>query len=558
MDRMDKNVSRVSGFPATDQIFERRNPLNALLNQDVDGQENFQESASLPFQYQGSLGSTGFNGSGVVPAPLDVLTTNAGVNAMRSQMPSISVSPLGGLPNAESHVDFHTPATTAGVGIHHASFDAETPCTSLPPLDLSGFPGAHMDLRGVARHNQEETIRGGAMDGRTNTPNIPVNSSRRLNNTPSRQIEQPIRRQMRRHQSVQFDIPGENDADTSQVFRQSGTDTRRRIDFAEVRAASASHGLPCTRVSLTPPREGVIDDQTNSEVDEDSETSRDGVPLIPLDNNLPVRNVNPQVSRRRDNIIGLNHPAALSIAAHIASYTDYAQAVLSIAPANADSDRFIPLPPPVISRKPDKDETPKKGSQRSTRLVFNWMFAKAINREFHPDLPISPVSVNAINEASRTAAYEDEEVFRKGKYTWRTAKKDKKHDVLKECRRKAEEGFPLLTYCLFGWGAQNFLKEVLRRDRMPDSEDEEIAHGNGGAQSGNAVSAEADQGEAGSDGPYNNAAMHVTGTGVERGNTGRRRRVVRDDTARRTRGRSVSARGRGRGRVRGERRGGAQ
>lgn len=59
---------------------------------------------------------------------------------------------------------------------------------------------------------------------------------------------------------------------------------------------------------------------------------------------------------------------------------------------------------------------------------------------------------------------------------------------------------------------------------------------------------------AGSDGPQNNAAIYVTGTGVERGNAGRRRRVGHDDTSCRNRGRSVPGcererrRGRGRGR----------
>ena len=119
------------------------------------------------------------------------------------------------------------------------------------------------------------------------------------------------------------------------------------------------------------------------------------------------------------------------------------------------------------------------------------MFAKATNREFLRDLPISPVSVNEIYEDVRTAAYRDEEVYGKGKYTLRTAKKAKKHDILKECT--AEEGFLIFTYCLFRWGAQNFLKEILCRDRIPDSENEEIVQRNGGSQSGNAGPAEADR-----------------------------------------------------------------
>lgn len=150
---------------------------------------------------------------------------------------------------------------------------------------------------------------------------------------------------------------------------------------------------------------------------------------------------------------------------------------LDVVPGIELQSRCLPLPPTSVSRFPGRNGSVGTGSQRSTREVYNRMYAQFVGNEYNEDYPISRQMVIECAEICRTYLYNERGIM-PGKYTWKQLR-GSQSQALYELRRTLERTFKELTLAKGYWAANHLVKSVLRRDkrRFPSSTEEGVFRG---------------------------------------------------------------------------------
>ena len=105
--------------------------------------------------------------------------------------------------------------------------------------------------------------------------------------------------------------------------------------------------------------------------------------------------------------------------------------------------RCIPLPPTSVSRFPGRGGTPGSGSQRTTREVYNRMYAQFVGGEYDENHPISREMVTECAEICRSFLYLEKGI-ELGMYTWKGLRASHSQAIF-ELRRILERTFKEFT-----------------------------------------------------------------------------------------------------------------